>query len=535
MPDAISYYEVLRRAAGDTSWPPPISGHLGVPSFIDTTPLSGSSEYMARGVTTTGQIIESEIVPVSRGLIPGRMNMLRLWGGTGGNPNSGFIPNKIAVDAARDTVVVVGYINYTVNVGTGAISSYGGQDCFIAKFKLSTGVCQWAYHYGQVSEDQFNGVAIDSAGNIYAVGQVSVGVPGIIDIGFGPESDFGSNDILLVKFSPAGTVLWHKLYGNTAADFGAAIAIDPTDDNNIYLAGTTGFFNGPGADFGGGAISTPSSPARTGYLVKINGVDGSYGGWQKAFGTPSNDTLPRYLTCGPDGHPVIAMDFLVSTNLGGGVLTAGGSGFNTVLAKFSKTNGALTWSNLLSSSSSSQIKGVKVDANGRVFVSGQFTGTITYSVANSEATPSGFSNVGFLVNYSYATGAWGSKFASFSTDSPTTLFDLAIDSAGAVVLSGIIDHGIDFGQGYLLGEAPDILLLKYNSSGSLVFARRGAPYGDDTRSVAIGPANVIVVAGTCGDPGVSGLRGSNGVVDPPLITVQDANTTKRAFYATVWP
>jgi uncharacterized delta-60 repeat protein len=51
-------------------------------------------------------------------------------------------------------------------------SSIGGQEAFITKWS-SSGTCVWQKRFGGSSDDLFNGVACDTSGNIYAVGNES--------------------------------------------------------------------------------------------------------------------------------------------------------------------------------------------------------------------------------------------------------------------------------------------------------------------------------------------------------------------------
>ena len=111
------------------------------------------------------------------------------------------MPLGVAVDGAGD-VVVVGYLQNAVDLGTGLLRSAGYGDLFVAKYSGASGAALWVRQAGSTMEDRAKGVAIDSSGNIVVTGAFQ----GTIDLGGGPLSTppTGTN-AFLVKYSPTAS------------------------------------------------------------------------------------------------------------------------------------------------------------------------------------------------------------------------------------------------------------------------------------------------------------------------------------------
>ena len=85
------------------------------------------------------------------------------------------------------------------------------------------------------SDPYVPGLAVDSAGSIYAAGSFS----GTIDLDPGTGTDVrtsaGGLDIFVVKLTAAGNYSWGESFGGTGSDRAFGIAVDPNFD--VHLAG----------------------------------------------------------------------------------------------------------------------------------------------------------------------------------------------------------------------------------------------------------------------------------------------------------
>ena len=203
-----------------------------------------------------------------------------------------------ATSDQQGNVYLTGYTSSSNNIATsgGHQTSFGSgsSDAFLVKFN-SSGSRQWGTYYGGNSQERSYGCAIDTANNVYLVGN-SGSSSGIATSGSYQASLSGLNDIFLVKFNTSGVRQWGTYYGGTGNDNPWIPVYDQA--NGIYIPAHTSSTSG---------IATPGSPQdslSTGYdacLVKfdVNGNPqfGTYcGGSGTDYGqamvlSPSNGNL----------------------------------------------------------------------------------------------------------------------------------------------------------------------------------------------------------------------------------------------------
>ncbi|MFX0058626.1 MAG: SBBP repeat-containing protein [Candidatus Heimdallarchaeota archaeon] len=141
----------------------------------------------------------------------------RTWGGNNYDWNEG-----VAVDSS-DNVYLAGETN-----------SFGAGSTDMALIKYdSSGVQQWNHTWGGSEHDASEGVAVDSAGNVYFGGATySFGV--------------GDSDMALVKYDSSGVQQWNRTWGGSGYELNRAIAVDSFD--NVYFAGQTSSFGAGESD-----------------------------------------------------------------------------------------------------------------------------------------------------------------------------------------------------------------------------------------------------------------------------------------------
>jgi fibronectin type 3 domain-containing protein len=454
-----------------------------------TTMVNGNHVLYSKAYDVAGNVgvSTSNQVTVLNAVSPGQCQLQRNFGGVG--PSSGAITKCNALDRSGN-LVVVGSMYYNVDFGTGVLSSTGGQDAFVAKYSAS-GQCLWARHLGNVSSDLANGVAVDSSGNILVLGSVSGSPnPGMLDFGTGLVQCYGGSDILLVKYSPAGSVLWSKVFGGTGSDVGTSIAVDSND--NILLTGTHAFF-GTGVDFGGGVL--PTYGQQDVFIAKLNS-SGNYI-WATSYGGSDSDMVTS-LAVDPAGNVIIGGHFRSTANFGSGNVTSAGD-TDAFIGKYSGTNGSNLWFKKLGNSASQIASGVAVDSAGNAIIAGDFTGTIDFGGTLAVAEAGG----SFYVAKYNSSGVyqWSKSFGA--PDNGPHSAGVAVDNLGRIIVVGEITTGIDFGTGWLLGQGGnDAFILKLESNSSLSWVKRGSPYGDRSTAVCVDKAtNAIFLSGDSGTAG----------------------------------
>jgi hypothetical protein len=165
-----------------------------------------------------------------------------LWAENAGDL-SGQSGTAIAVSVLGD-VFLGGDFQGSIDLGQGTLVSAGASDVFLARLD-SSGSPVWAQQFGDAADQHLTSVAVDTSGNVTMTGQFQ----GTIDFGDGPHTSAGGNDIFVAKLDASGLPLWSKTFGDaTFAQGGKSISADPS--GGVVIAGT---FAGA-VDFGGGSL-----------------------------------------------------------------------------------------------------------------------------------------------------------------------------------------------------------------------------------------------------------------------------------------
>lgn len=151
-----------------------------------------------------------------------------------------------------------------------------------------------------------------------------------------------------------------------------------------------------------------------------------------------------------------------------------------------------------------EIDGISVDPNGNTVIAGVFRDGLT--LGTSRFSSRGAGDV-FLASISPGGQVrWARQFGGKGDDNA---FDVTTDGAGNIIMSGWFAGSVDFG-GQTLKSAggQDQFVTKYDSSGTLIWARRfGGPGGDGGNEIAVTASGEIAVAAiTEGDFEAGGRR-----------------------------
>lgn len=270
------------------------------------------------------------------------------------------------------------------------IDSYDTQ-----KLLLIDPVLTYSTYLGGSNEDFSRGIAIDSKGNAYVIGNTfSLDFPTVNPIQ-SSKGDFFDTDSFVAKIDPTGSTLIYVTYlGGSHNDFGRGIAVDP--GGNAYIVGNTN-----SADF---PTANPFQP--------IFGGGRSFGDAFIAKLDPTGSTLIYSTYLGgdsPDEGKAIAVDLegyayvtgnTLSTNFptlnsfqpvfGGGK----GSFGDAFIAKLNPTGSALIYSTYLGGRGEDSGRSIAVDSSGHAYVTG-FTTSVNFPmVAPFQPTFGGGSSFG---------------------------------------------------------------------------------------------------------------------------------------------
>lgn len=155
-----------------------------------------------------------------------------LWAKKGGGTNSEY-GTGIACDASGNVIATGYFPNAGITFETISLTSAGQQDIFVVKYD-ALGNVLWAKAQGGTSFDNGNSIATDASGNILVTGYFQSGT---ISFGTTTlnNTTSGNNDIFMVKYDVAGNVLWAKAAGGTLVDNATGITTDVNE--NVLLTG----------------------------------------------------------------------------------------------------------------------------------------------------------------------------------------------------------------------------------------------------------------------------------------------------------
>lgn len=131
--------------------------------------------------------------------------------------------------------IIAGYFNSTLNFGVTNLSSFGGQECFVAKLGPA-GNPLWAKSFQGGSDDLVNSLAVDREGSIHVAGQTYASQ---LNLGTTNLPPTGSWDAFAAKLSPDGETRWGLRTTSGNNELGLAIATDPA--GNVVWTGQFGY------------------------------------------------------------------------------------------------------------------------------------------------------------------------------------------------------------------------------------------------------------------------------------------------------
>jgi hypothetical protein len=438
----------------------------------------------------------------------------------------------VATDS-QGNVYVTGVFHGTITFdgpgGSDTQTDAGGdRDAFLTKYNANG-----TYAYTKIFDTSDiggpfavgNGVATDPQGNVYVTGRFTGTVT--FDGTGGSDtqtSGGGVRDAFITKYNANGTYAYTKTFDTSAASFvsGAGVATDA--QGNVYV---TGDFIGTVIFDGAGGSDSQTSADDSSFLTKYN-ANGSYA-YTKTFDTSTSGAgaYGASVATDPQGHVYVAGGFggTVTFDGTGGSDTQTASNSDAFITKYN-ADGSYVNTKIFDSSASGAFaanSGIATDAQGNVYVTGDFSGTVTFdgpggSDSQTDANSNGDS---FLTKYN-ANGsyAYTKIFDISASGASADGFAVATDVHGNVFVTGDFAGTVTFdGTGgsdtQAAGGGNDgSFLTQYGANGSYVATKifdtsAGSAYADGYAVATDAQDNVYVTGDFGGTVTFDGPGGSD--------------------------
>ncbi len=319
----------------------------------------------------------------------------------------------------------------------GVMRMYNGTDWLILRATDTARGEAGIYETINTKQLENYSVAVDVAGNVYISGRFK----GTFSAGGFTLVSAGGYDLFVAKFNSSGTMQWLRRGGGPFDDFDNHLTIDAS--GNVYITGgfqTTVNFNTPSASGSNELVSAGDLDI---FIAKYNSA-GTLQWLRRGGGTGSdqgNDIAVDgngnvYIT----GYFTGTANFNTPSTFGTNQLISAGSGDRDILVANYNTSGTLQWIRQGGGSASNEVgSGIAVDPTGVVYVTGNFATTANFNTPSASGSLELVSASGgvtdlFLVKYNTSgTVQWIRRGGGSSFDLGT---DVALDAAGNVYVTG---------------------------------------------------------------------------------------------------
>ncbi|HKR05073.1 MAG TPA: SBBP repeat-containing protein [Bacteroidia bacterium] len=346
---------------------------------------------------------------------------------------------------------------------------------------------EWAKSQPGNGNDIPNGIATDADGNSYITGSFSSST-----LTFGTTVLTnpwpGKEDVFVAKYDASGNVVWAKRFGANGYDYGNAVAVDT--NGNLYVTGT---FRSLHVHFDNIILTNAYSSTDDIFIAKFDTLGNVI--WAKSAGAPAYGYDLSYgITADANGNSYITGYFSgIEIHFDSITLVATGL-FDFFIAKYD-SSGNVQWAKTVVNSGFIIGNSIAVDANGNVYATGDFDGSVTFGSTPLGST--GYNDV-FVVKYdSSGNVLWAKQGGGGHDDNGQSI---TVDANGNSYITGHFGiNGSNFGGVILTGTlyGGGLFVAKYDSSGNVPWATTpgGNGYGDIGKGIKADPNGNLYVTG----------------------------------------
>ena len=278
-----------------------------------------------------------------------------VWVTSGGGPTEDY-GWAVAADGAG-YAFVAGHFTGPASFGNTTFAQSAKLDIFVAKYD-ALGRLLWVRAAGGPGDDDARGVAADGEGNVHVTGSFTSPAR----FGQLTVAGAGALDMYLVKYAPDGRVRWVAQAGGSGRNEGHSVAVDAAGHGCVAgLFSETASFD---------ATKLTSRGALDIFVAKYDSEGRLL--WARGAGGPSLDEADA-IAVDNRGNSVVTGSFTEAANFDGQTLNSFGGG-DIFLAKYDP-DGTLLWATHAGGADSRATDygfGVATDFEGSIFVTGSF-------------------------------------------------------------------------------------------------------------------------------------------------------------------
>ena len=385
---------------------------------------------------------------------------------------------------------VAGYFSGTAIIGGQILITSASYSTFFAKFD-STGNALWVKVLGSNNFSLAYAMELDVNDNIYLGGMFFSTIDFDPGAGVANLTSSGTSDAFYARYDANGNYKWAKGLGGTAPS--ESVTTISCYGPNVYVSGSfsgSGFFNG--ATLSGGGTFIGKYDTSTGNLSGQDWVKQITGTGYFQVNTIRAVSNAVYL--GGIFGPSITFPGNVTKTT-----TSNQASFVDILDQTGTTVSVPVMdagTNYVTS-----LDNITTDASGNVYLCGFYGGSpnLDMSGATYVAAPPATTQVaGYILKWTATAGyplAWSATINGSGSVYPSRI---AVDAGNNVTMSGHTNGPITFGTGITIPAEgnDDLLLARYNSSGTLQWIKNaGSSGGDYSAGVDVSPNGKVIWTG----------------------------------------
>jgi len=400
--------------------------------------------------------------------------------------------NAIAVDASGSAYIT----GQTASIDFPTANSFqpsnaGSYDAFVVKLNPAGSALVYSTYLGGSSVDYGYGIAVDSSGNAYVVGNTaSIDFPTMNPL---QPANAGGLDVFITALNASGSALIYSTYlGGSGDDLGSAIALDSSA--NAYITGSTASTNFPTIN----PLQTANDGDNDAFVAEIT-PDGSTLVYSTYLGG-SNQDYGNGIAVDSSGNAYIAGQTLSPDFPTMNPLQPTDRGTSSAfVSKISPGGTALVYSTYLGGTGYDLAYAVAVDSAGDAYVTGSVSSTNFPTMNPLQRTYGGGAFDAFVseINPTGSALVYSTYLGGKEEDDG---YAIAVDSMGNAYVAGYtlatnFPAQNAFQKKYAGGG--DVFVSKLTSTGSALSYSTylGGSYEDSGAGIAVDSADYAYVTG----------------------------------------